>query len=554
MAGTDDLYYNDNTGDYNGAPDQVPDWQASSDPYATYSTGQNADTVYFDPYSGYTTGQAYDPNSTAYDPSLSGNWWDRLTSGNGIAGAWDGIKKAWDGLDDKTKSRLLGAAGGAGLAALTAPAGSKWLEPTTTTYNAGAAPGFVNMNRKLVRTPTGNATGNKFTTTYAAKGGVMPGGPGQSGGLGRYLGGPTDGMADKIPATIDGKQPAKLAHGEFVIPADVVSHLGNGNSDAGAQKLYKMMERIRMARTGNPEQGKQINPDKFLPMMGKAPKGMAAGGIVSFADGGAAPFANQNVVSTEQGVSNWAAPYVGDMLSNANAAANAPYQAYQGPLTAGPSALQTQTSQGLQGIATPANYGKSFTDQGVAQQYMNPYLQLSLNPQLDELRRQSGITQVGNDAKMTQAGAFGGDRQALLTAETQRNLQQQQEQTTGNAYNNAFNAAMGQFNAEQGQGQNLMAQKAAVGATDQTTAQNDINAQKTAFEQERDNPFQMLKFQQSMLQGLPLTAQGTTTSTPSIVQQMAGGAAGGISLADILAGRTGGTTTPAPKVQAGSAN
>jgi len=83
---------------------------------------------------------------------------------------------------------------------------------------------------------------------------------------GRYLGGATDGMADKIPARIDGKQEARLSHGEFVIPADVVSHLGNGNSEAGAQRLYSMMDRLRKARTGTTKQGKQVNPDKFMPV------------------------------------------------------------------------------------------------------------------------------------------------------------------------------------------------------------------------------------------------------------------------------------------------
>jgi len=82
---------------------------------------------------------------------------------------------------------------------------------------------------------------------------------------GKYLDGPTDGMADKLPANIDGKQEARLSHGEFVIPADVVSHLGNGNSSAGAQRLYSMMDRIRQARTGTKKQGKQINPNKYVP-------------------------------------------------------------------------------------------------------------------------------------------------------------------------------------------------------------------------------------------------------------------------------------------------
>ena len=82
---------------------------------------------------------------------------------------------------------------------------------------------------------------------------------------GRYLNGSTDGMADQIPASIDGKQPAALSDGEFVIPADVVSHLGNGNSDAGAKVLEEMMARTRKERTGNSKQGKQINPRNVLP-------------------------------------------------------------------------------------------------------------------------------------------------------------------------------------------------------------------------------------------------------------------------------------------------
>jgi hypothetical protein len=82
---------------------------------------------------------------------------------------------------------------------------------------------------------------------------------------GRMLKGPGDGMSDNIPATIAGKQPARLANEEFVIPADVVSHLGNGSSEAGAKQLYKMMDRVRQARTGKKAQGKQINAAKLMP-------------------------------------------------------------------------------------------------------------------------------------------------------------------------------------------------------------------------------------------------------------------------------------------------
>ena len=73
-------------------------------------------------------------------------------------------------------------------------------------------------------------------------------------------------MADSVPANIDGQQEARLSDGEFVMPADIVSHLGNGNSNAGADVLYNMMDRVRQARTGTEQQGRQINPNKMLPV------------------------------------------------------------------------------------------------------------------------------------------------------------------------------------------------------------------------------------------------------------------------------------------------
>jgi hypothetical protein len=81
---------------------------------------------------------------------------------------------------------------------------------------------------------------------------------------GGYLNGDGDGMSDSIPATIEGKQPARLADGEFVIPADVVSHLGNGSSKAGSKRLYAMLDKVRHARTGNKKQGKEIKAEKYL--------------------------------------------------------------------------------------------------------------------------------------------------------------------------------------------------------------------------------------------------------------------------------------------------
>ena len=98
---------------------------------------------------------------------------------------------------------------------------------------------------------------------YATGGGIASLGSYSDGG--RMLKGPGDGMSDSIPASIGSKQPARLADGEFVVPADVVSHLGNGSTDAGAKQLYSMMNKVRKARTGNPKQGRQIHPDKYLP-------------------------------------------------------------------------------------------------------------------------------------------------------------------------------------------------------------------------------------------------------------------------------------------------
>lgn len=99
----------------------------------------------------------------------------------------------------------------------------------------------------------------QYTDTQTlAQGGMLQ-------GNGYYLGGTTDGMADQIPATIDNSQPAALSDGEFVVPADVVSHLGNGNSEAGATQLYSMMDRVRKKRTGTVKQGTEINPMQQLP-------------------------------------------------------------------------------------------------------------------------------------------------------------------------------------------------------------------------------------------------------------------------------------------------
>jgi hypothetical protein len=513
--------------------------------------------------------------------------------------------------------------------------------------------------------PFNNYTYSSGELDYA-KGGSVP----------RYLQGETDGMADKIPARIGQSQPAALSHGEFVVPADVVSHLGNGNSDAGAKKLYSMMDKIRQARTGTKKQGKKINPDKFMP--GGLAQAYANGGSVKhYAVGGTTMPAGST--GSEQTLAGWTGDYIPNMLGKAEALASAPYQQYGGPLSAGASGLQQQAFQAAGNLSVPSSVGQAtqtagdiaakaqgisydptkfdsqfkapelsaatqFTNQfkapdpyqnttfksgtfgqEQAQQYMNPYLQTSLNPQLEEARRQSNISEQANKAAMTKAGAFGGGRSAILTAENQRNLGTNLAGITGKGYDTAFQNAMSQFNADQArnmqaqqaseqskqfgatqgmtaadmmakygmsaqqaqeaarqfnQGQSMTAaqqaaqygqaaqqaseqskqfganlglqglqtglqaakaqgdlgissgqlglanlqQQAALGATQRGIEAEGIAADKAAFEQARENPYKMLQFQQSMLQGLPISATNYSLPEPDALTNAARGA------------------------------
>jgi hypothetical protein len=457
-----------------------------------------------------------------------------------------------------------------------------------------------------------------------------------------------DGMSDSIPAAIDGREKALVANDEAYLSPQMVERLGDGDMDAGSQKLAQMMERIRQARTGNKEQGKQINPNNFMP-----------GGTVGYAQGGGiksyagtdptGSLVQAGVTGTEQNLSNYAGPAITKMLGQAQALANTPYQAYTGPLTAGASGLQNLAFQNAGNLAPNGgmttdfaqqagnmNYTPTTTDflgnsnapqqqympnmpyrrgganppmgrpalgsapyndihysmsetagpmapqqqqepelgppsdmvgntmpmrydgmqpqgQSIAQQYMNPYLQASLNPQLDEARRQSEITQQQNNAAMTKAGAFGGGRQAILTSENQRNLGTNQANITGAGYNTAYDKAMAQFNADQNRrmqeqqfvntsklaglntgisglstanqmGINNLKTQADLGLTQRGIESEGIAADKKQFEEARVDPYSKLQYLQSMFNGLPITSQNYTMSQPNALQGAAGGA------------------------------
>jgi hypothetical protein len=111
-------------------------------------------------------------------------------------------------------------------------------------------------------------TGRQGGLMSLAKGGMTymeAGGTTGLTGVPRDVKGTGDGMSDSVPATIEGVQEARLADGEFVIPADVVADIGNGSSGAGSKKLYSMMDRIRKARHGTTKQPPEINAEALMP-------------------------------------------------------------------------------------------------------------------------------------------------------------------------------------------------------------------------------------------------------------------------------------------------
>ena len=410
-------------------------------------------------------------------------------------------------------------------------AAPQYAAPAPNPY-AGKIPTGFSQQREM---PAATTTGLPAVVTpeqFAQQGGIKM----AQGGIadaGRYLQGKTDGMADEIQTSIDGEQPALLSHGEFVIPADVVSHLGNGNSEAGAEKLYGMMDRIREARTGTKEQGKEIDADKFLAAASGGLAAYAAGGEVQKFQTGGTPTAPAPTQTTGAGVpldtsrTSTLSPWVGDYVTNAlgqgAALANAPFQAYQGPLTAGASNLQQQAFAGASDIASAGYTPGSFTGGfGAAQasQYMNPYLQASLDPQLKELQRQSDIQRVADAGRLTQAGAFGGSRQAIMESEGRRNLLDKQAGLIGTGYKTAFDTGMGQFNKEREAeeasrqfganfGLKSVGALADLGAVERGITSEGLAADEAQFREERDFAYKMPQYQLGLLSGLPIGSTNT---------------------------------------------
>lgn len=259
-------------------------------------------------------------------------------------------------------------------------------------------------------------------------------------------------------------------------------------------------------------------------------------------------------------------PYTQDVLAKGQALLDAGTPAYTGQMTAGPSDLQQQAWSGLAGLTLPTAMTEAGTrlgniseqaagtkfDPSQINQYMNPYIQQALNPQLEEMRRQSQINLQPMMAKLTQAGGYGGGRQAILQSEANRNLLAEQNKTVGQGYKDAYDSAMkaaqyaselglkglstaatasqaqGNVGAQQAQYglQNLQAM-ATAGKTQQEQDQAALNAQYNEWLRQLKYTPEMLKMQQQLIQGMPGGSETKTfNAKPSPFQQFVGSTAG----------------------------
>jgi hypothetical protein len=234
--------------------------------------------------------------------------------------------------------------------------------------------------------------------------------------------------------------------------------------------------------------------------------------------------------STESALSNYVGPYVTEMLGRGQALGSMDYQNYGGPLTAGQSDLQNQAFSGLAGLAIPSEQMGAFTPTSFtadnANQFMNPYLQAALTPQIDAANRQAEIKRISDAGRLTQAGAYGGSRQGVMEAEGNRALLDRIAGITGTGYANAYDKAMQQFNTEQNMqksaqdmtnqyGLGTLIKQADLGAAQRGIEGEGIAADRAQFEEERDFPYKQVQYMQSLLQGLPLATQSYTYQQPT---------------------------------------
>jgi len=391
-----------------------------------------------------------------------------------------------------------------------------------------------------------------------------------------FLGGSTKGQDDAVPASIEGSQPAALSDGEFVLTADVVAHLGDGNTEAGARILDDFMRDVRKEATGTEQQAEKINGESMLSKLKhrgtmhptKRKRRYAQGGLATLNQGGAVKGFNTGggttgatagtQVGTESGVNEFFGDYISTALGMGMDAANQPFEAYAGYgatytdtydddgnvtgreldqpgiISAGTSELQDQaftaagnidtrgfgelTQEELTGTASGEvdAYGNPIMTGGL----MNPYTQAALEPQLRAERERAAIQQRDNAARMAQAGSFGGSRQAILDAMGQRDSAQTLADIRARGYEKAFDDARSQFGEDRQFGLDAIQKQADLGKTQSDILQANIDADRTQFEDQRDYQQKVPQYLMDLLDGMPVASKSGVFSQPSDLSQL----------------------------------
>ena len=277
---------------------------------------------------------------------------------------------------------------------------------------------------------------------------------------------------------------------------------------------------------------------------------------------------SEQTVTQQNPISAAAQPYIENMLGRAESLSYQPYQTYPGQRTADFTGLQNQSFQGAQNLGVAPQIGQASglagvaglgglgvagqaTNQGFQNQvggYMNPYLQYSLAPQLAEANRMYDMSGVAQQSKATQAGAFGGSREAIMAAENERNRNMGLNSIIGQGYNTAFQGAQQQYNqnlqnqlagfglagtagsnlgnlgqTQFGQQQAALGMQNQFGAQQQQQQQNVMNQQYQDFLAQKQDPYTKLSYLQNMTSGIPLQSSTQNVySNPSTISQVAG--------------------------------
>lgn len=316
---------------------------------------------------------------------------------------------------------------------------------------------------------------------------------------------------------------------------------------------------------------------------GESATRLKVGGRI-YGGGSSAPSETKQTSVTE--LPEWARPYAKDILSKGSALSDVsqnPYQTYGGARQAGFSPLQTQAMTNAQNMQTPEQgqvgtalsaisglgglnvAGKATTGgfQNEVGGYMNPYLQYSLAPQLAEANRQYDISGTKQQSAATQAGAFGGSREAIMAAENERNRNMGLQNIVGQGYNTAFGNAQNQYNQNLGtqlqgfglanasagqlgqlggqqfqQGVDINKLQSGYGAMQQAQQQQGLDTAYQDFQNQKNYPYKQLGFMSDLLRGTPTgssTAGNMYAPPANVAGQIAGLGIGAMGLSKFMA-------------------